>query len=102
MHVTKHPRRLVEPAGVSNLGLFLGLCGGLFCRQSEMGGPLAQQRGLAKPSRGGDQRQLARHTLIQSFGQVWAVILLHLVHPGNVATCLRAYTSQGTDEFWVP
>ena len=37
-----------------------------------MGGPLAQQRGLAEARRGGDQRQLARHTLIQSFGQAWA------------------------------
>jgi hypothetical protein len=98
----KHPRRLVESAGVSNLGVFLGLCGGLFRRQSEMRGPLAQQRGLAKVRRGGDQRQLARHTLIQSFGQARAVILPHLVHPGNVATCLRAYTSQVADEFWVP
>ena len=52
--------------------MFLGLCGGLCCRQSEMGGPLAQQRGLAEARRGGDQRQLARHTLIQSFDQAWA------------------------------
>jgi hypothetical protein len=84
MHVIKHPRRLVESAGVSNLALFLALCGGLFCRQSEMRGPFAQQGGLAETSRGRDQRQPARHTLIQSFGQVWAVILPHLVHPGNV------------------
>jgi len=34
-----------------------------------MRSPLAQQRGLAEARRGGDQRQLARHTLIQSFGQ---------------------------------
>jgi len=60
----KHPRRLVELAGASNLGLFLGLCGGLFYRQSEMRGPLTQQRGLAEARRGGDQRQLARYTLI--------------------------------------
>jgi len=52
MHVIKHPRRLVESVGVPNLGLFLGLCGGLFYRQSEMGGPLAQQRGLAETGRG--------------------------------------------------
>jgi hypothetical protein len=71
MQVIKHPRRLVESAGVSNLGLFLGLCRGLFCRQSEMRGPLAQQGSLAKARRGGDQRQLARHTLVQSFGQAW-------------------------------
>jgi hypothetical protein len=58
------------PADSSNLqgcqtwGSFWALCGGLFCRPSEMGGPLAQQRGLAKARRGGGQRQLARHTLI--------------------------------------
>jgi len=72
MHVIKHPRRLVESAGVSNLGLFLGLCSGLFGRRSEMGGPLAQQRRLSEARRGGDQRQLARHVLVQSFGQAWA------------------------------
>jgi len=58
--------------GESHAGLFLALCGGLFCRQSEVGGPFAQQRGLAKASRGRDQHQLARHALIKSFGQAWA------------------------------
>jgi hypothetical protein len=67
MQVKKHPRRLVELAGVSNLGLFLGLCGGLFCRQSEMRDPLAQQRGLAEARRGGDHpRLLARPPAGQS------------------------------------
>jgi hypothetical protein len=46
-------------------GVKMGHCGGLFCRRSEMRGPLAQQRGLAEASRGGDEHQLARHTLIQ-------------------------------------